>query len=156
MALIPDSMVIPDSSGSLQMADHTLMDVSLANVYLDSPYYRGHCKEMCVRSAIYPMINDNVRSARQMLPDPQWKAEDQTGARAQPVKTTTITRTTKLVICLVGCSNRSPTEKTLRIETQRRSQPNSRRTVLHKISKSKKAPQKCCWTSLDEGSGKEE
>ena len=31
-AMIPDSMVIPDSSGSLQMVDHTLTDVPLANV----------------------------------------------------------------------------------------------------------------------------
>ena len=36
-ALIPDSMVIPGRSGLLQMEDHTLFDVSLANVYLDSP-----------------------------------------------------------------------------------------------------------------------
>ena len=37
-ALVPEVMVIPGSSGSLQMVDHTLIDVSLANVYLDSPY----------------------------------------------------------------------------------------------------------------------
>ena len=36
-ALIPNSMVIPGRSGSLQMVDHTLIDVLLANVYLDSP-----------------------------------------------------------------------------------------------------------------------
>ena len=41
-ALIPDSMVIPGSSGSLQMVDHTVINVPLANVYLDSPYYKGH------------------------------------------------------------------------------------------------------------------
>ena len=35
-ALIPDLKVIPGSSGSLQMVDHTLIDVPLANVYLDS------------------------------------------------------------------------------------------------------------------------
>ena len=40
-ALIPDSMVIQGSSGSLQMVFHTLIDVPLANVYLDSPYYRA-------------------------------------------------------------------------------------------------------------------
>ena len=38
-ALISDSMVIPGSSGSLQMVDHTLIDVPLANVYLDSSVY---------------------------------------------------------------------------------------------------------------------
>ena len=35
-ALVPEVMVIPGSSGSLQMVDHTLIDVPLANVYLDS------------------------------------------------------------------------------------------------------------------------
>ena len=47
-ALIPDSMVIPGSSGSLQMVDHTRINVPLANVYLDSPYYKGCFKVMCV------------------------------------------------------------------------------------------------------------
>ena len=35
-ALIPDSMVITGSSGSLQTVDHTLIDVHLANIDLDS------------------------------------------------------------------------------------------------------------------------
>ena len=71
-ALIPDSMVIPGSSGSLQMVDRTLIDVPLANVYINSPYYKGHCKVMCVSSPVYPVINGNVRGARQMLPYPNW------------------------------------------------------------------------------------
>ena len=37
-AWIINSMVIPGSSGSLQMVDHTLIDVPLAGVYLESPY----------------------------------------------------------------------------------------------------------------------
>ena len=99
-----------------------------------------------------------------MLPDPEWKAKDQRGAwngiprtrvrfkvemhvfhinriELEPLQATTMIMTTKLVICLVGCSKGSPTEEKLRIETQRRSQPRSRRmiTVLHKMSKSKKA-----------------
>ena len=82
-ALIPNSMVIPGSSGSLQMVDHTLIDVPLANVYLDSPYYKGHCKVICVSSPIYPVIIGNVRSAGQMLPDPDWKAENQREAHSR-------------------------------------------------------------------------
>ena len=82
-ALVPEVMVIPDSSGSLQMVDHTLIDVPLANVYLDSPYYKGHCRVMCVSSPVYPVIIGNVRGARRMLPDPDWKAEDQPGVRAR-------------------------------------------------------------------------
>ena len=54
--LIPDAMVIPGSSCLLQMVDHTLIDVPLANIYLDSPYYKGHCKVKCVSSPIYPVI----------------------------------------------------------------------------------------------------
>ena len=79
-ALIPDWVVIPGSSGLLQMVDHTLIDVPLTNVYLNSPYYKGHCKVMCVSSSIYPVIIGNVRGAHQMLPDPDWKAEVQRGA----------------------------------------------------------------------------
>ena len=82
-ALIPDLMVIPGSSGSLQMVDHTLINVPLANVYLDSPYYKGHCKVMCVSSPVYPVIIGNVRGACQMLPDPDWKADNQREARAR-------------------------------------------------------------------------
>ena len=77
---IPDSVIIPGSSGSLQMVDHTLIDVPLANVYLDSLYYKEHCKVMCVSPSVYPVIIGNVRGARQMLPDPDWKTEDQRGA----------------------------------------------------------------------------
>ena len=46
-ALVPDVMVIPGSSGSLQMVDHTLIDVPLTNVCLDSLYFEGHCRVMC-------------------------------------------------------------------------------------------------------------
>ena len=73
-ALIPDSMVIPSSSGSLQVIDHTMINVQLANVYLDPPYYKGHCKVMCVSLPVYPVIIGNVKGARQMLPNPNWKA----------------------------------------------------------------------------------
>ena len=121
-ALIP---VIPGSSGWLQMADHTLIHVPLANVYLDSPYYKGHCKVICVSSPVYPVIIGDVRGAPQMLPDPDWKAEDQRGARARTSGVTTMMMTTKVVICLVGCSKRSPTEEKPRTETHRRSQPRS-------------------------------
>ena len=71
-ALIPDSMVIPGSSGSL-----------LANVYLDSPHFKGHCRVMCVSSPVFPVMIGNVRGARQILPDPDYKAEDQRKARAR-------------------------------------------------------------------------
>ena len=74
--------MVPGSSSSLQMVDHTVIDRPLANVYLDPTYYKRHCKVMCVSSPIYPVIIGNVRGAHQMLPDPDWKAEDQKAARA--------------------------------------------------------------------------
>ena len=60
-ALIPDAMVIAGSLDSLQM-----IDVPLANVYLDFQYYKGHCKVMCVSSPVYPVIIGNVKGALQM------------------------------------------------------------------------------------------
>ena len=80
--LVPDMIVIPGSSGSLQMVDHTLIEVPLA-VYLDPSYYRGHCRVMCVSSPIYPVIIGNVRGAQRMLPDPDWNAEDQPEVKAR-------------------------------------------------------------------------
>ena len=38
---------------------------------------------MCVSSPVYPVIIGNVRGAQRMLPDPDWKAEDQPGVRAR-------------------------------------------------------------------------
>ena len=67
------------------------------------------------------MIIGNVRDARLMLPVPDWKAEDQMGARARTSAGKQVTMTTEVVMCLVGCS-KSPTERKIRIETQRRSQ----------------------------------
>ena len=52
-AFIPDSMVKPDSSGSLQMVDYTLIDVLLANVYLDSTYYKADIAKWCVSAPPY-------------------------------------------------------------------------------------------------------
>ena len=111
-AFIADSMVIPGSSGSLQMVEHTLIDVMLANIYLDPPYYNGHCKVICVSSPVYPVLIGNIGGARQMLPDSVLKAEDQRGAQPRTeglMWATTMTMTTKVVICPAGCSKRSPT-----------------------------------------------
>ena len=38
---------------------------------------------MCASSPIYPVIISNVRGARQILPDPDWKAENQKEAQAR-------------------------------------------------------------------------
>ena len=65
------------------MVDHTMIDVPLANVYLGSPYYKRHCKVMCVSSPVYPVIIGNVRRACQMLPDPNWKTDNHKEARVR-------------------------------------------------------------------------
>ena len=38
---------------------------------------------MCVSSPVYPVIIGSVKGARQMLQDPDWKAEDQRESRAR-------------------------------------------------------------------------
>ena len=144
-ALIPHLMVKPGSSGSLQMVYHTLIDVPLANVYLDSPYYKGHCKLMCVSSPVYPVIIGNMRGAHQMFPDPDWKADDQREARPRTSGENNNDDNNQggdmPSWMFKEVSNRGKKQKR---ETRRRSQSRSRRliTMLHKMSKSKKAPQK--------------
>ena len=39
--------------------------------------------KLCVSSPVYPVIIGNVRGACQMLPDTQWKVEDQREARTR-------------------------------------------------------------------------
>ena len=57
------------------MVDHTLRDVPLANSCMNSLYYRGHCRVMCVGPPVYPLIIGNVLWARRMWLD----FEDQGG-----------------------------------------------------------------------------
>ena len=47
------------------------------------PHTTKDIAKLCVNSPIYPVIISNVRGARQMLPDPDWKAEEQREARAR-------------------------------------------------------------------------
>ena len=122
-AWIPDSMVIAGSSGSLQMVDHTLIDVPLVNVYLDSPYYKGLCKVMRVSSPVHLVIIVTVRSAREMLPDPDLRLKTREELEQGPVEVTTMMMTTKVVICLVGCSKMSSTEGKLRIGLKEEASP---------------------------------
>ena len=77
---------------------------------------------MCVSSRVQPVIIGNVRGGRQMLPDQDCKVrggrqmlpdqdckvEDQPGARARTSRETTMMTMTKVVICLVCCSERNP------------------------------------------------
>ena len=76
----------------------------------------------CVSSPVYRVIIGNVNGARQMLPDPDWKAEDQIGAQART------TRDKNNDDYNQG-GDRSPREERLRTETQRRNQPRSRRMI---------------------------
>ena len=151
--------MIPGSSFSMQMVDHILMDVPFASVYLDSLYYKGHCKVMCVSSPVYPVIIGNVRGAHQLLPAQTGRLKSRKELELGPMEATTMMIRTKVVICLVGCSKRSSTEEKRR-ETGRRSQPSSRRMIpCYTRCQSPKRHHRrevCCWTSFDEGSGEED
>ena len=81
-ALIPDSMVIPGSSGSLQMVDHTDRCVIGQCLSRFPILQRTLQSDVCQLPCILVIIG-NVRGARQVLPDPDWKAEDQRGALAR-------------------------------------------------------------------------
>ena len=56
-------------------------------------------------SPVYPVIVGNVRGAQRMLPDTDWKAEDQPGVRARTsgATRTKITMMARVVIYLFGC-----------------------------------------------------
>ena len=73
------------------------------------------------------MIICNVRGARQMLPDPDWKAEAQRGARARTNAGNNNDNDNQGGHMTSWMSKRSPTERKLRIDTRRRSQPSSRK-----------------------------
>ena len=130
-ALIPVSMVIPGSSGLLQMVDHILIDVPIANVYLDSSYYKGHCIVMCISSPIYPVIIGYMRGACQMLPDPDWKAEDQREVRARFGGGNTNDDDNQGGDMPIWMFKEESNRGKLRTETQRRSQPRSKRMNNH-------------------------
>ena len=85
---------------------NSLIDVLFANVYLVSLYYRGHCRKIICSSPVYLVITGIVRGARQMLPDPDHKAEDQQGARARTSVDNNYDNDDQ-----AGCSKRGPTKR---------------------------------------------
>ena len=93
-------MVKLGCTSSQQMADHTLIDVPLANVYLHFQYYSAHCRVMCISTLVYPLIIGIMHGAWQIFPDPDWNAEEQLGFEPGPVWTTTITMMITVEICL--------------------------------------------------------
>ena len=124
------------------MVDHNLIIVPLANVYLDTPYYKGHCKMMCVSSPVYPVIIGYMRGARKMLPDPDWKAEDQREARARTsggsINDNDNQGGDMPSWMFNEESNRGKTKN--RDSKKKPAQIKKMITVLHKISESKRAP----------------
>ena len=85
---------------------NSLIDVLFANVYLESLYYRGHCRKIICSYPVYLVITGIVRGARQMLPDPDHKAEDQQGARARTSVDNNYDNDDQ-----AGCSKRGPTKR---------------------------------------------
>ena len=101
-ALLPNVMVIPSRSCSLQMVDHTLIiDMSLADVYLDSLYFKGHTcsRVMSMSSPVYPVIIGNVECCQTQMGGLKTSPEFKQG----PVGATRtkITMITWVVICLL-------------------------------------------------------
>ena len=98
---------------------------------------RALVPEVMVSSPVYPVIIGNVRGARRMLPDPDWKAEESRELEPGPVGATRtkIMMITRVVIYLLGCLG-GPTRRLRRVlrrrETLRRNQPSPRKmmTVL--------------------------
>ena len=85
------------------MVDHTLIDVPSANVYLDFRHYKGHCKVMCVSSPVYPVIIGREVHAR-CCQTQTGRLKSRKELKLGPVGATTMSMTTKVVICLVGCT----------------------------------------------------
>ena len=91
-ALVPEVLVIPGSSGSLQMVDHTLIDVPLANVYLECEVHEECCQTQTGR----------LRTSRELEPEP-------VGATR-----TRIMMITRVVTYLLGCLG-DPTRRLRRV-----------------------------------------
>ena len=66
---------------------------------------------------MYPVIIGNVRGAPKILPDPDWKAEDQRGAQARTSAGNNNDDDNQGGDLRSLCSKRNPTEGKLRIET---------------------------------------
>ena len=88
-ALIPDSMVIqavPATNGRPH-SDHCATGKCLSGF----PYYKGHCKVMCVSSTVYPVIISNVRGARQMLQTQTGRLKTREELELEPVQAAAMT-----------------------------------------------------------------
>ena len=84
---------------------------------MDSPYYKGHCKVMCVSFApIFPCDNEKC------TPDvarPRLKTRKE--LELERVQATSMTMTTKVLVgCLIGCSKRCQTDRRLGRETEKK------------------------------------
>ena len=90
------------------------------------------------------MIIGNVKDARQMLSDPDWKAEDQREALARTSGGNNDDNDNQGGDMPLDVQRGVQQRKKPRTETRRRSQPRSRKMIIEllKILKSKRIPQK--------------
>ena len=96
---------------------------------------------MGVSSPVNPVITGNVRGARQMLPDPDWKAGDQRGAQARssaPNNNDDNKQGDDMPSWIIKESNRGETKN--RDSKKKKAQLNKNDTQV--LRKSKKAPRK--------------
>ena len=140
-------------------ADDIKIQIAQIEAAKELMYYKGHSKVMCVSSPVYPVIIGNMRGAHQMLPDPDWKAENQEETRARTSGGNNDDNDNQggdmPSWMFKQESNRGKTKN-----REQRSQPRSRRmiSVLIKILTSRGHHRRkvCCWTSVNKGSGEEE
>ena len=119
-------MALVHKTGTSRMVDHTLIDVPLANVYLDSLYYKGHCRVMCVSSTVYPVIIGNVRGARRCSRTGRLRTSQELEPGPVGATRTRIAMITSVVPYLLGCLG-GPTRRLGRVlrrrETLRETSP---------------------------------
>ncbi|XP_060553668.1 uncharacterized protein LOC132714768 [Ruditapes philippinarum] len=67
---------ITDRKQVCVLADGTKIEVPIACIYIDTPYFSGEVEAWCMENPIYDLIIGNISSARNPeSPDPNWKLQ---------------------------------------------------------------------------------
>ena len=96
---------------------------------------------MCVSSPVYPVIIGREVHAR-CCQTQTGRLKSRKELKLGPVGATTMSMTTKVVICLVGCTGVQQSGTKTRYSKKKPAQTEKMITVLHKMSKFKRAPWK--------------
>ena len=81
--LIDDSQLLGITEGCVLM-DGTVRKYPVATVKLDTPYYSGNVKALCMKNPVYDVVIGNIAGARSAQePDQTWRPEGHDGKIAQ-------------------------------------------------------------------------